>query len=99
MELLWRRATSRRAWPTCSSEQASTVGSLYHYFPGKQDVLIAVLELYSTASTRCCRRLRGRTFPIRSTRSSRCSRNIARPSQGARRMEGSVAHPDAEAEV
>ena len=54
-------------------------GSLYYFFPGKQDVLLAVLDAYSAAFIRCCSSRRGKVSPIRSSACSRCSRGIASP--------------------
>ena len=50
-----RRATARPRWQDILREAGANSGSLYHAFPTKQDVLVAVLErLPARASSRCC---------------------------------------------
>lgn len=48
-------------------------GSLYHFFPGKQDLPPRSSTPIIAASARCCWHRRGAAFPIPSSRSSPCS--------------------------
>ena len=55
-------------------------GSLYHYFPGKQDLLLAVLERYRDGIGSQLLDPPGRASTIRSSAFLRCSRGTARAS-------------------
>ena len=77
MELFWEKGYQSTSVADLLQRAGVHSGSLYHFFPGKQDVLIAVLDMYGAASTRCCSIRCGRTSPIRSTACSPCSRSIA----------------------
>ena len=46
MELFWLKGYGSTSVADILSRSQVNSGSLYHYFPGKQDVLIAVLESY-----------------------------------------------------
>jgi len=46
MELFWEKGYSSTSVADLLSRADVNAGSLYHFFPGKQDVLIAVLEAY-----------------------------------------------------
>jgi TetR/AcrR family transcriptional regulator, transcriptional repressor for nem operon len=46
MELFWLKGYGSTSIADILSRSQVNSGSLYHYFPGKQDVLIAVLEAY-----------------------------------------------------
>lgn len=46
MELFWAKGFSSTSIADILSRTQLNAGSLYHVFPGKQDVLIAVLEAY-----------------------------------------------------
>lgn len=46
MELFWEKGYASTSVADILSRSQVNSGSLYHYFPGKQDVLIAVLEMY-----------------------------------------------------
>jgi len=46
MELFWLKGYSSTSIADILSRSQVNSGSLYHFFPGKQDVLIAVLEAY-----------------------------------------------------
>jgi TetR/AcrR family transcriptional repressor of nem operon len=46
MELLWAKGYGSTSIADILSRSQVNSGSLYHFFPGKQDVLIAVLEAY-----------------------------------------------------
>ena len=46
MELFWEKGYQSTSVADLLQRAGVHSGSLYHYFPGKQDVLIAVLEMY-----------------------------------------------------
>src|SRR5580698_7311792 len=46
MELFWEKGFNSTSVADILSRSQVNSGSLYHFFPGKQDVLIAVLESY-----------------------------------------------------
>src|SRR5918993_682032 len=46
MELLWLKGYGSTSIADILSRSQVNSGSLYHFFPGKQDLLIAVLEAY-----------------------------------------------------
>jgi AcrR family transcriptional regulator len=46
MELFWLKGYSSTSIADILSRSQVNSGSLYHFFPGKQDVLVAVLEVY-----------------------------------------------------
>ena len=46
MELFWEKGYSSTSIADILSRSQVNSGSLYHFFPGKQDVLLAVLEAY-----------------------------------------------------
>lgn len=46
MELFWEKGFNSTSIADLLSRSQLNSGSLYHFFPGKQDVLIAVLEAY-----------------------------------------------------
>ena len=46
MELFWEKGYSSTSIADILSRSQVNSGSLYHFFPGKQDVLLAVLEGY-----------------------------------------------------
>jgi TetR/AcrR family transcriptional regulator, transcriptional repressor for nem operon len=46
MELFWLKGYGSTSVADILSRSQVNSGSLYHYFPGKQDVLVAVLEVY-----------------------------------------------------
>src|SRR5688500_4807882 len=46
MELFWLKGYSSTSIADILSRSQVNSGSLYHFFPGKQDVLLAVLEAY-----------------------------------------------------
>src|SRR5690606_31914936 len=46
MELFWAKGYNSTSVADILSRTQLNAGSLYHVFPGKQDVLIAVLEAY-----------------------------------------------------
>jgi AcrR family transcriptional regulator len=46
MELFWEKGYSSTSIADILSRSQVNSGSLYHFFPGKQDVLLAVLESY-----------------------------------------------------
>src|SRR5687768_12507293 len=46
MELFWLKGYGSTSIADILSRSQVNSGSLYHYFPGKQDLLIAVLETY-----------------------------------------------------
>ncbi len=46
MELFWEKGFNSTSIADILSRSQLNSGSLYHFFPGKQDVLIAVLEAY-----------------------------------------------------
>jgi AcrR family transcriptional regulator len=46
MELFWEKGFNSTSVADILSRSQVNSGSLYHFFPGKQDVLIAVLEAY-----------------------------------------------------
>jgi TetR/AcrR family transcriptional repressor of nem operon len=46
MDLFWEKGFGSTSVADILSRSQVNSGSLYHYFPGKQDVLIAVLEAY-----------------------------------------------------
>jgi AcrR family transcriptional regulator len=46
MELFWEKGYSSTSVADLLKRADVNAGSLYHFFPGKQDVLIAVLETY-----------------------------------------------------
>ena len=46
MELFWEKGYSSTSVADILSRSQVNSGSLYHFFPGKQDVLLAVLECY-----------------------------------------------------
>lgn len=46
MELFWEKGYGSTSVADILSRSQVNSGSLYHYFPGKQDVLIAVLKMY-----------------------------------------------------
>ena len=46
MELFWLKGYSSTSIADILSRSQVNSGSLYHFFPGKQDVLVAVLEAY-----------------------------------------------------
>lgn len=46
MELFWEKGYSSTSIADILSRSQVNSGSLYHFFPGKQDVLLAVLECY-----------------------------------------------------
>jgi AcrR family transcriptional regulator len=46
MELFWEKGYGSTSVADILSRGQVNSGSLYHFFPGKQDVLIAVLEMY-----------------------------------------------------
>ena len=79
MHLFWEkgyRQHQRRRRPARAAGANS--GSLYHFFPGKQDLLLAVLERYRDGIDADAARIRhGRASTIRSSGSSRCSRATA----------------------
>ena len=46
MDLFWEKGYGSTSVADILSRSQVNSGSLYHYFPGKQDVLIAVLDMY-----------------------------------------------------
>ncbi|HEX8366183.1 MAG TPA: TetR/AcrR family transcriptional regulator [Allosphingosinicella sp.] len=46
MELFWEKGYGSTSIADILSRSQVNSGSLYHYFPGKQDLLVAVLEAY-----------------------------------------------------
>ena len=46
MELFWEKGYGSTSIADILSRSQVNSGSLYHYFPGKQDLLVAVLETY-----------------------------------------------------
>ena len=46
MDLFWEKGFNSTSIADILSRSQLNSGSLYHFFPGKQDVLIAVLEAY-----------------------------------------------------
>ena len=46
MELFWLKGYGSTSIADILSRSQVNSGSLYHYFPGKQDLLLAVLESY-----------------------------------------------------
>src|SRR5688500_20400426 len=46
MELFWLKGYASTSIADILSRSQVNSGSLYHFFPGKQDVLLAVLEAY-----------------------------------------------------
>src|SRR5258706_10111612 len=46
MELFWEKGYQSTSVADLLQRAGVHSGSLYHFFPGKQDVLLAVLELY-----------------------------------------------------
>ena len=46
MELFWEKGYLSTSVSDILSRSQVHSGSLYHFFPGKQDVLVGVLELY-----------------------------------------------------
>ena len=46
MELFWLKGYNSTSIADILSRSQVNSGSLYHFFPGKQDVLLAVLEAY-----------------------------------------------------
>jgi len=46
MELFWEKGFGSTSIADILSRSQVNSGSLYHYFPGKQDLLVAVLEAY-----------------------------------------------------
>jgi len=46
MELFWEKGYQSTSVAELLQRAGAHSGSLYHYFPGKQDVLIAVLDMY-----------------------------------------------------
>ena len=46
MELFWEKGYQSTSVADLLQRAGAHSGSLYHYFPGKQDVLIAVLDMY-----------------------------------------------------
>src|ERR1700729_236676 len=46
MELFWEKGFNSTSVADILSRSQANSGSLYHFFPGKQDVLIGVLEMY-----------------------------------------------------
>ena len=46
MELFWEKGYQSTSVADLLQRAGVHSGSLYHYFPGKQDVLIAVLDMY-----------------------------------------------------
>ncbi|MGZ8335976.1 MAG: TetR/AcrR family transcriptional regulator, partial [Allosphingosinicella sp.] len=46
MELFWSKGYGSTSIADILGRAGINSGSLYHYFPGKQDVLVAVLEAY-----------------------------------------------------
>ncbi len=46
MELFWEKGYQATSVAELLQRAGAHSGSLYHYFPGKQDVLVAVLDLY-----------------------------------------------------
>ncbi len=46
MRLFWEKGYGSTSVADLLRSAAVNSGSLYHYFPGKQDVLVAVLEAY-----------------------------------------------------
>ena len=46
MELFWEKGFGSTSVADILSRSQVNSGSLYHYFPGKQDLLVAVLETY-----------------------------------------------------
>src|ERR671919_63067 len=46
MELFWAKGYGSTSIADILSRSQVNSGSLYHFFPGKQDLLIAVLEAY-----------------------------------------------------
>src|ERR671913_2188926 len=46
MELFWEKGYGSTSIADILSRSQVNSGSLYHFFPGKQDVLLAVLEAY-----------------------------------------------------
>src|ERR1041385_7915604 len=46
MELFWEKGFQSTSVADILSRSQANSGSLYHFFPGKQDVLVGVLELY-----------------------------------------------------
>src|SRR5678815_4723897 len=48
MELFWEKGYNSTSVADLLQRAGVHSGSLYHYFPGKQDVLIAVLDTYAS---------------------------------------------------
>lgn len=48
MELFWEKGFSSTSIADVLKRSNANSGSLYHFFPGKQDLLIAVLQMYRT---------------------------------------------------
>src|SRR6476469_846072 len=46
MKLFWEKGYASTSSADVLNEAGAHSGSLYHYFPGKQDLLVAVLEMY-----------------------------------------------------
>jgi len=46
MKLFWEKGYASTSIADVLDEAGAHSGSLYHYFPGKQDLLVAVLEMY-----------------------------------------------------
>jgi TetR/AcrR family transcriptional repressor of nem operon len=46
MELFWRKGYASTSISDVLQAAGANSGSLYHFFPGKQDLLVAVLEAY-----------------------------------------------------
>ena len=78
MELFWLKGYASTSIADILSRSQVNSGSLYYFFPGKQDVLIAVLEAYRDGIGRCCWSRRGAAWRTRSRRSSRCWRQYRR---------------------
>ena len=78
MELFWLKGYASTSIADILSRSQVNSGSLYHFFPGKQDVLLAVLEAYRDGIGHDAAGAGlGGTSTTRSSGSSRCSAAIA----------------------
>jgi AcrR family transcriptional regulator len=78
MELFWEKGFNSTSVADVLSRSQVNSGSLYHLFPGKQDVLIGVLEAYRDGiGEMLLARRPGTGSTTRSTGSSRCWSAIA----------------------
>ena len=79
MELFWLKGYGSTSIADILSRSQVNSGSLYHFFPGKQDLLIAVLEAYRDGiGPMLLEPAWGGGRRSGRARSSLCSANIAR---------------------